>query len=472
MSHKPIFLSNVSFLLTHKVCFENFSATIAAGSRIGIVGANGCGKSTLLRIIQGFIEPTSGNVSGYKEVAFGFVPQLPDDHEDLSGGQRFNAALSQAIALQPDILCLDEPTNHLDHNNRRSLMCMLQHFEGSVIVVSHDVDLLRLCVDTIWCIEDGSITVYAGSYDVFVATREAAQIQLREKIKSLGAQQAKIKKELIRGRERSVRRARAHKGENDRNLAGFYKSSADDSLGKGQAEMGKLGDALAKERARLREPEEIRVNFELLTSDLTLGRGNVIEISDGSVAYGNKAAVVENINLSISTGERVALVGENGSGKSTIFKALLNQENLIKEGSWYEPKPEFIGYLDQHYQLLDQAKTVLETITSLKPMPHAQVRALLNDFLFRKNEEVYAHACSLSGGEKARLALACIAVLQPPVLLLDEVTNNLDLQTREHVIKVLNAYPGTLIVISHDEDFLQCIRLDARYNVNEWAIAK
>lgn len=472
MSHKPIFIQNLSFFLQHKTCFADFNTTVYSGSKIGIIGDNGGGKSTLLRMIQGLVEATSGRVIVEPEVVFGYVPQLPLEDGQLSGGQQFNASLSQALALQPDVLCLDEPTNHLDRQNRRSLMRMMQHFQGTLLVVSHDVELLRSCVDTLWAVQDGEIIVFDGSYDAFIEDCRVRQAQLQQRIKSLDSQKMHVRKELRVQQERSARRARANKNENDRKLLGFLKGSADASLGKHQEMVGKISEKIANERSLLQEPEKITVSFELLASTLANVRGNVIEVSGGVVGYDGQLAVVDQINLTIANGERIALVGDNGSGKSTLVKAFLGVSEVVVSGAWHLPKPPRIGYLDQHYKTLSKQLTVLENVQAISHLPHSALRKILNDFLFRKNEEVGALVSQLSGGEKARLALACIALQEPQLLLLDEITNNLDLQTREHVIQVLNQFPGAIVVISHDEDFLRQVSITSRYVIKDGRVGR
>ena len=142
---------------------------------------------------------------------------------------------------------------------------------------------------------------------------------------------------------------------------------------------------------------------------------------------------------------------------------------VIKSGNWYAPKISDIGYLDQHYGTLSAEKTVLETIAELVPTwPHIEVRRHLNDFLFRKNEEVNALVSTLSGGEKARLSLAQIAAKTPKLLILDEITNNLDLETKDHVIQVLKSYPGAMIVISHEADFLEEVGISEVVDVGKF----
>ncbi len=181
----------------------------------------------------------------------------------------------------------------------------------------------------------------------------------------------------------------------------------------------------------------------------------MISISQGSVAYDAHQPILSDINFSLIGDERIALCGDNGSGKSTFIKALLNDPSVLRQGEWLTPKNDDIGYLDQHYSLLQNNETVFDSIKNAAPhWPELQIRRHLTDFLFFNNDEVYAKVPTLSGGERARLCLAQIAARSPALLILDEITNNLDLETREHVIQVLKAYPGTLLVICHDNDFL------------------
>jgi ATPase subunit of ABC transporter with duplicated ATPase domains len=170
----------------------------------------------------------------------------------------------------------------------------------------------------------------------------------------------------------------------------------------------------------------------------------------------------------IGARERIAIAGDNGSGKTTLIKAILADSTVKRTGSWNMPKPQDIGYLDQHYSTLSSALSAFEIIETRVPEWTIQdIRAHLNDFLFRKNEEIMLKVQHLSGGERARLSLAHIAAKSPKLLILDEITNNLDLETREHVIQVIKDYPGAMIVISHDADFLKQIHIDTHYGIAE-----
>jgi ATPase subunit of ABC transporter with duplicated ATPase domains len=242
---------------------------------------------------------------------------------------------------------------------------------------------------------------------------------------------------------------------------------------RGEETSGRKQKAIADHREALSEELQELPFYETIVPKFSLSAHQVsqkalIDIYAGTVAYGSSPPLLTHIHFSLAGTERVAITGNNGSGKSTFVKALLNHPGIQRTGTWLTPKPEDIGILDQHYETLDPEKTVMESIALLCPAwAPSEIRKHLNDFLFRKNEEVTAKVSTLSGGEKARLCLAQIAAKTPPLLILDEVTNNLDLETRAHVIQVLKNYPGALIVISHDDDFLKEVEVSKEVKVPE-----
>lgn len=466
MMHKPIQFKNLCFSLPHKLCFEQFTATIAYGQRIAIIGQNGSGKSTLLRLLQGFIEPTDGELVISQDIYIGYVPQLIDEFNTLSGGERFNEKLTEALANSPNILLLDEPTNHLDRKNRQSLMRMLRSFDGTLVVVTHDVELLSL-VDVVWHIDQGIIHVFTGCYEDYqreltiqyqAIEQELLQLsrQKKDAHRALMKEQVRAKNSRIGGEKKIenrkwptvgsvVKMSRANETSNDKKSGISYKKQI-----------------LTKKMSVLRLPEVIKPKFSIQAGD----SGRVlVSINDGSVGF--ERPCVTAINLSVTTGERIAISGDNGSGKSTLIRAILGDTAIVKTGSWQILKREWIGYLDQHYSTLNTQKTVLDIMQDhVSNWSHTEIRKHLNDFLFRKNEEINTMASSLSGGEKVRLSLALIAAIAPKLLILDEITNNLDLETRNHVIQVLKHYPGAMVVISHDVNFLESMQLTSHYFIH------
>ncbi len=468
MMHKPILLKNVSLSFPHKVCFKGFTSQISYGDRIAIIGRNGSGKSTLLSLLQGLIEPNEGRISVPEDVVFGYVPQLIKQFDSLSGGQRFNEALTQALALYPNILLLDEPTNHLDQSNRRSLIRMLSNYQGTLIVVTHDVEVLRACVDTLWHIDNGKVTIFSGNYDDYAYERALRNEALVEKISCLKKQQKKVHVAATFEQERAEQSQRANAHENDRILKGAMKEKGSRTAGKNRSKVAVIKDQIDSELGNLFVPEVIMPTFSLSADDTTKV---VVTVREGACGYDGEDFLLNDISFSIGAQERVALLGDNGSGKSTFVKALLQDSAVVTSGSWAVPGKEAIGYLDQQYGTLEPNKTVLETMQDEVPTLHyTEIRRHLNDFLFRKNEEVTAYVHMLSGGEKARFSLAQIAAKTPKLLILDEITNNLDLETREHVILVLMQYPGSLIVISHDENFLKAINITSFYIIKNQSI--
>lgn len=471
--HKPILFTNLTLSFPHKTCFSAFNSRILYGNRIAIIGSNGCGKSTLLNILRGKIEPSDGEIHLPKDLKLGYLPQVIESDHELSGGQRLNRALTQALMLEPDLLLLDEPTNHLDQRNRRSLKRMLKTFFGTLIVVTHDVELLRESIDTIWHIDNGRIYVFSGHYDDYIVAFQQQRIAIEKEIVTLNQQKKDVHDSRMREQERIAKsRASGEKKIANRKwlkMVGDLKGmKAEKSQGKKQSAIHHKKQELMNQLSELRCPEVIKPKFVL---NATLRQQALVSIQQGQVGYNDGQPVLTNINLNISGNERVALLGDNASGKSTLIKAILSDPALLRTGVWYTPEISDIGYLDQHYTTLTPDKTVIDVIMDALPQAsYLEIRKHLNDFLFRKNEEVQATISTLSGGERARLSLAKIAAISPKLLILDEMTNNLDLETRAHVIDVLHAYPGAMIIISHDVDFLKEIHITTYYQISDGKI--
>jgi ATPase subunit of ABC transporter with duplicated ATPase domains len=470
MIHKPISLKNLELQFPHKICFENFSTQINYGSRIAIIGRNGSGKTTLLKILHGMVEPTSGDIGCTDDAVFGFVPQIIEDYDSLSGGQRLNKAVTQALSLEPNVLLLDEPTNHLDRHNRKSLMRMLQSYPSTLIVVSHDTELLRNCIDTLWHIDHGKIHVFSGNYDDYIHELRGRRASIEQELVRLDRQKKNMHHDLMKEQKRAAKsKDKGKKSINQRKwptvVSNAKAGRAEETSGRKKSAIDHKKQDLTDRLSNLRLPEIIMPKFSLNSADI--GERTIVSISDGSAGYAEQEPLLQKISLSISSRERIAIQGNNASGKSTLIKAILDDDSVIKSGSWHAPKIDDIGYLDQHYGTLSAEKTVLETIADLVPTwSHIEVRRHLNDFLFRKNEEVNMITCNLSGGEKARLSLAQIAAKTPKVLILDEISNNLDLETRTHIIEVLKNYPSCMIIISHDNDFLKQVGVTNYYQIS------
>lgn len=467
MMHAPIQIHDLSVFFSHKICFEDFNAQIHSGDRIAIIGRNGAGKTRLLNILQGVSEANSGEVMMPNDVVLGAVPQLIEASDSLSGGQRFQKALTQALSLDPNMLLLDEPTNHLDQQSRNNLFRLLSRYSGTLLVVSHDPELLRTCVNTLWHIDQGRVQVFSGSYDDYLREQHLQRESIERELAHLDRQRKEAHLRLMKEQERA-KKSNQHGEKSIRErkwptiVSDEKAKRAIETSGKKTKAIRHTKEALLNRLSELRVPEIIVPRFSLAAAE----RINTVLLSihDGSIAYQDQAVLLEKLYLSLSSNDRMAISGRNGSGKTSLIKAILNDAKIIKTGDWLLPKPQDIGYVDQHYGNLSADLSVFESIAELQPSwSHAETRRHLNDFLFRKQEEVNQLVGQLSGGEKVRLSLAKIAALTPKLLILDEITNNLDLETREHVIQVLKDYPGAMMVISHDEDFLRRIYIEAFY---------
>lgn len=446
MYHKPLDLKNLSLSFPHKSCFEDFSFQIHSGNFVAIIGRNGSGKSSLLKMIL--------EKAKQQNLSTGYVEQIPG-FDSLSGAERFHKALTEAIAKSPDILLLDEPTNHLDIENRKNLLYMLGSFLGSIIVISHDKELLRKA-DIIWHIDNGKVRIFQGNYSDYIAQRDIDLKKIEAELSQLNKEKRDNHKALMKEQKRASNSKNIGKKniDNSRWPTICNKAKADraaSTTGKKKAVLSDKREALTERLAKIDITEEIKPKFHIEPGRIS--DKNLLTIAMGSIGYDKM--IIENINLTLNGKEKLAIIGKNASGKSTLLKAIMSDPIVKRSGEWQMPQPENIGYLDQHYNIIQKATSPFELIRDARQeWADSEIRSHLNYFLFRKNEEVYNDIENLSGGERARLSLAYIAANPPKLLILDEITNNLDLATKDHITQILKSYPGAMMVVSHDENFL------------------
>ena len=469
--HKPISITDLSLSFPKKNCFENFSTQINSNSRIAIIGRNGCGKSSLLKILAGVLFPASGFVDIPGDVSIGYVEQTIFENRDLSGAQRFNRQLTKALTKQPQLLLLDEPTNHLDCEHCARFIRMLENFYGTVIVVSHDLELLQRSFDIIWHINDGEVVVFNGAYYDYQCEQAQLSKHIDKELATIKHEKAKAHAQLMKEQKRAAAsRAKGRKSINNRKwptVVSHAKSlRAEPTSGKKKLAIQSRKQLLTEQQEKIHVAKSLVPQFSL--TSLCISNDAVISVIDADIGYTTKEALLNNVNLSVCGREHIVITGKNASGKSTLLKALLTRPEINKTGQWHLPNREHIGYLDQHYDNLDSDESVFNSLTNIRPdWSEEELRKHLNSFLFRKNEEVFCQVSTLSGGERARLSLCLIAASPPKVLILDEITNNLDLETKAHVAQVLSVYPGSMIVVSHDEAFLSQICFDQKYHVQD-----
>ena len=467
MKHRPIELKNLTFELPHRTCFKDFSTQIFPGDRIAVIGRNGTGKSTLLKIIMGEIDPSEGTIKNSDNLVIGYVPQTVHNHTNLSGGERFNKSFTEAISKNPDLLILDEPTNHLDQKMRYSLMRMLDNYQGTIIFASHDINLINNCATKLWHIDNEKITTFTGTYDDYIYEQQLSLQSTEKKLNELRKEKKKLKEEKIKELKKSAQKEKHQTKDNEKlnynNKVSRAQATSDARISMIKQEIDSVSSSLNNQRL----PEVLIPSF-VLTNARTFLTQNIMSIFQGTCGYSNGNPIVSGISLSLRGTDKICISGNNGSGKTTIIRGIMQDPSIVTSGSWQLPHKQEIGYIDQHYRNLDPDKTVEDIVYDKnRTLSQNDIRKHLNSFLFRKNEEVFEKVKNLSGGEKARLSLAQVAVNPPKLLILDEITNNVDIETKQYIVDVLSQYPGAFIVISHEVDFLKKLPLTEKYVINK-----
>ena len=482
--------------------FNNISFSVPDNARIGLVGPNGAGKTTLLKIITGQQEPTSGQFTINKGLKVGYIAQengldedktiwdemltvfndlieknkkitkmqeqIADHPEDqdllkrydqlaydfeqeggftyqaeiksilngfnfkentwnkvigtLSGGEKTRLAFVKLLLQKPPVLLLDEPTNYLDLDTLDWLEAFLKNYQGAIITVSHDQYFLDHLANQIFELNFGKLTTFKGNYSQYVKERELMDSQQEAAYEK---QQEKIKKEEEFIQKNLVRASTTKRAQSRR----------------------KVLDKME----RIKPPkhkQKVRINF---TSERPSGK-EVLIAKDLTIGYPDKV-MVSDIDFQVNKNDRVAIIGPNGIGKSTLLKTIMKKlepkGGSIKYGASLD-----IGYYDQELQSLDPSKTVLDTIWDRhKTMPEKDVRSILASFLFTA-EDIDKTVGQLSGGQKARLTLTVLSLEKDNFLLMDEPTNHLDIEAKEVLEEALDNYDGTLLFVSHDRYFI------------------
>lgn len=354
---------------------------------------------------------------------FGFQGRFTEKVSHLSGGEKTRLALAKLLLDQPDILVLDEPTNNLDLETLEYLESFLKTYKNSIIMISHDRYFINQIANAIYEIELTEGSLYQGNYDAYLEEKDRRyqsqkkQYELQQKL--IQKEQEFINKNIVRAS--TTKRA--------------------------QARQKKL------EKLELIKNPKIDAKNINLKFDINSDTGNIVlEVNDLAIGYDKP--FVEHINFLIEKGERVAILGSNGTGKSTLLKTLNQVIPQLKGRIRYGARVE-IAYFDQDLALLNSDKTVLAEIWDEHPaMLEKDIRKHLGNFLFT-GDDVYKVIRSLSGGEKVRLALAKLALLNANFLILDEVTNHLDILSREVLESELLNFPGTILFVSHDRFFIK-----------------
>ena len=476
-----------------KTLIEKFSGNLNIGDKIGILAPNGSGKTCFLRTICGGIELLSGSLNIHGSVFLIFqVLQIPDGMKDsiigeflsqkglslakvnvfleknfhksfknmhlkdISGGEFTMLQIAMSFLVNPDILLLDEPTNHLDFSARKVLLNLLKNFKGSIIFVSHDIWFLDNLANKLWIIENNLIKNFQGTYSEYEKENQLKIEGIERQKESLKKQTRKLYRSINRENARQTRSVvEGKKQAHDRSMSsaerGFFAEIASSSAGKNTK---KLKGLLEKTKENLQELH-ISKRKKLRAFITTKSKKNGVYSLNSCSLYIGKLCLIRDITIDQYVGDRYVIFGKNGSGKSSFAKALLNTEPY-----YFEPKAKInnsakIVYFDQQYSAIDPEKTVLENMQLYSNIPREDMRKHLGQYLFFTQQDIDQKAKNLSGGMLARLACAMITISPIDLLILDEPTNNLDIETIQELVLAISEYKGALLVISHDIDFVK-----------------
>ena len=499
--------SNIDKTFVDNHVIKNASFHIEDSEKAAIVGINGAGKSTLLRIITGGLPADAGSVTFAKDTSFGYLAQhqavdsentifgelltvkqevldleaairqtesdmknasggeldallkkyaamthrfeglngyackseitgilkglgFQEDEFDkkiatLSGGQKTRTALGKLLLQKPDLIMLDEPTNHLDLNSIAWLETYLLNYKGAVIIVSHDRYFLDRIATKIIEIDNGVVSSFNGNYSDYAVQKEHLRT---EQMNAYLNQQREIRhqEEVIDklrqfNREKSIRRAESRE---------------------------KMLDKIE----RLEKPAEVRDDMKLTLTPHKTSGNDVMQVEGLSKRFDGQQ-LFENVSFEIKRGEHVAIIGDNGTGKTTLLK-IINELVPMDSGTLRLGTNVEIGYYDQEHHVLHMDKTLFEEISDDYPyLTNTEIRNTLAAFLFT-GEDVFKKISALSGGERGRVSLAKLMLSEANFLILDEPTNHLDITSKEILETALNAYEGTVLYVSHDRYFI------------------
>lgn len=500
-------VSNIHKSFNEIPVLTNVSFHIEDYDKTAIVGINGAGKTTLLRIIMGEISADEGIVTVSRDKTIGYLSQqeavsgentiydellsvkqeiialeqrmrsvelqmktasedvlsgLMDTYADLthafesangyaykseltgvlkglgfteeefkrsvstlSGGQKTRVALGKLLLLKPDLIILDEPTNHLDLSSITWLETYLLNYKGAVIIVSHDRYFLDRIANKVVEIDQTKATVFTGNYSAYAVKKEAlraaeysAYLKQQQEIRH---QEAVIEKLRSFNREKSIRRAESRV---------------------------KMLDKLEV----LDKPAEVRTDMHLILEPKYASGNDVLRVEDLAKSFGS-LTLFEHLSFELKKGEHVAIIGDNGTGKTTILK-IINELAAPDTGEIHLGSNVAIGYYDQEHHVLHMDKTLFEEISDDYPsLTNTEIRNTLAAFLFT-GEDVFKQVKALSGGERGRVSLAKLMLSEANFLILDEPTNHLDIMSKEILEDALNAYTGTVLYVSHDRYFI------------------
>ncbi|WP_242220161.1 ribosomal protection-like ABC-F family protein [Bacillus cereus group sp. BfR-BA-01380] len=463
-------LKDVYVEIMENTLLEQMKVTVKQGDIIGVIGRNGAGKSTFLQLINGKIEPTKGQLEWQQtNVTMAYVEQEKEvftskevttveaellakwgvptnDFHTLSGGEKLKIRLAKGFAQNPTLLMLDEPTNHLDENSTEFLIEQIKNMSGTVIVVSHDRYFLDAVATRIWSIEDRKLIEHKGNYTSYMKAREQKRLtQQREYEK----QQKNIERIESQIKELTSWSQKAHaQSTKKEGFKEYYRVKAKRMDAQVKSKQKRLEKELEKTKVERVKPDPT-VEFSIQVNKRVGKR--FLEVKQLKKCFKGRT-LFEKVNFTIQHGEKIAIVGPNGCGKTTLLKMIMGQETARGE-VWISPSAN-IGYLTQEVFDLPLEKTPEQLFYKETFEERGKVQNLMKHLGFTSSQwkEPIKH---MSMGERVKCKLMAYILDEKDVLILDEPTNHLDLPSREQLETTLAQYNGTLLIVSHDRYFLE-----------------
>lgn len=478
-------LSGIEKSFGDRKVLQKADMSIPIGARIGLVGDNGAGKTTLANILAGTLLPEQGHIETAKKgIAIGYLKQSTESDsgdflsdassfessifhyssklglgklaqwnkekfKHLSGGEKLKLSLAKVWASKPDLLLLDEPTNHLDAKGMEWLVAELKSFPGSVIIISHDRYFLDNSVDQIIELQDGKTKLYKGNYTNYRKEKERESAIMQHQYDSQQKEKDRIEAQMVNLKNWSDE---AHRQSTKKEgFKEYYRVKAKKLDNQMKSKMKRLNRELEKHQIE-KPKEEAKVHFQVKQTGKHGQR--IIEVKDLKKQFCSQLLFSDG-RFYISHGEKIGIIGDNGSGKTTILRILLGMESTTSGSVWKSDSVK-VGYLTQDLQDQDGAMTALELTRLTDKIELGKARTLFAN-IGLPERKLIVPVETLSLGERTRIKLVCMLLDQIDVLVLDEPTNHLDLTSRESLENMLSQFTGTIIAVSHDIYFLNSI---------------
>lgn len=419
---------------------------IHQNDRIGLVGKNGSGKTTLLEILSGKRIPEEGKVIYH--TLCDLIPQFKRQDPKKSGGEVTQEYIRNVVIKAPELILADEPTTNLDADHIEWLENLLKHWQGAFVLVSHDRKFLDTLCTTIWELHDGKITKYFGNYSQYMEQKELEINQQKEAYEEYEKKKKQLE-EALRKKERKAERATKKPKKTSSSEAKI--TGAKPYFAKKQKKLQKAAKAMETRIEKLEKVEKVK---EISSIKMNLPNENafkdriILRVEDVEGKIG-KRILWEKASFQIRGGDKLAIIGPNGSGKTTFVKMILNKV----KGITVSPSVK-IGYFSQNLNILDPNKSIIENVQISSKQNETLIRTVLARMHFFQ-DAVYKQVQILSGGERVKVALAKIFLSDINTLVLDEPTNFLDTEAVEALESLLKEYKGTVLFVSHDRRLIE-----------------